>query len=114
MRDALVSEGRDENGLPNGELLLLGNVPSNWFSEGQQIKLVKFPTAYGTISLDVRSKIATNRKVAVDYHFERHEHFKCRKFEIRVAPTGHVPRDVEVFGDDEWGTLELNFGEQKQ
>ena len=43
IRDALVCEERDENGLPNGELLLLANVPSDWFAEGKEIALEDLP-----------------------------------------------------------------------
>jgi hypothetical protein len=108
IRDALVSEGADENGLPNGELYLLANAPSEWFAEGKEIVLEKFPTAYGTISLRTRSEIDSRQKITLTYEFEPGPAAKCRKLNVRIAPEGHAPRD-ESFAVKDTGTLEFDY-----
>ena len=109
VRDALVCEERDENGLPNGELFLLSTVPSDWFAEGQEIVLENFPTAYGKISVKVRSRVESRGEVDVEYHFERLSDAKCRNVRIRIAPPGFAPRDERLPATGDWGVLQLNF-----
>ena len=109
VRDALVCEERDARGLPNGELFLLANVPSDWFAEGKEIELKDLPTAYGTIRLKVRSSIDSNGKVLIDYCLEPVKNAGCRRMRIRVAPPGFAPRDVDLSADGARGAMELGF-----
>lgn len=97
IRDALVTETRDANGLPDGGLMLLSAVPSDWFAEGQVIELRDFPTAYGIISLTVRSTIQTQNAVTVEHRFVPHSPTEVpRKLIIRVAPPGRKQKDIEL------------------
>ena len=109
VRDALVSEQRDDNGLPNGSLFLLSTVPSDWFAEGKEIELKDFPTAYGRISVHVRSRIESRGEIDVDYHFVKSPGAECRNFRIRIAPHGLAPRDEEFPCAGEWGKLQFSF-----
>lgn len=114
IRDALVCEERDENGLPNGELVLLANVPSDWFAEGKEIELRDFPTAYGTLGLRVRSSISTSGKVRIKYSFAPAEGVRCQRVRLRVSPASFPPREVELAPDAAEGTMEIDFKEQAE
>jgi hypothetical protein len=114
IRDALVCEERDENGLPNGELVLLANVPSEWFAEGNKIELKDFPTAYGTLGLRVRSSISASGKLSINYHFAPTEGVRCPRVRLRVSPAGFPPREVELAPDAAEGTMEIDFKEQAE
>lgn len=109
IRDALVCEERDENGLPNGELVLLANVPSDWFAEGKEIELKDLPTAYGTVRLKVQSHVPTNGKVFIDYCLTPAKNVKCRRMRMRIAPPGFPPREAEMAADGSEGTMEIDF-----
>jgi hypothetical protein len=109
IREALVSEGRDENGLANGELFLFSTVPSEWFAEWKEIVFDDFPTAYGTISVRTRSQIESRGRVAVEYRFERLPGVKCESVRIRVVPPGHPPQERTIGGDKSQGKLEFAF-----
>jgi len=109
IRDALVCEGRNEDGLPNGELHLLANAPSEWFAEGQEFSLEDFPTAYGKISFRVRSSVASKGEVWVKYRFDQPEDARCDVLRFRIAPPGHASRDVDAPADRLSGDLRLNF-----
>lgn len=108
MRDALVCEGPDENGLPNGELYLLQCAPSEWFAEGEEIELYEFPTAYGTISLHTHSELQSHKKIWLEYEFKPAPGTKCRNLRVRIAPPGHAPRD-QSFAVKESGKLEFDY-----
>ncbi|MEX2092640.1 MAG: hypothetical protein WD971_08175 [Pirellulales bacterium] len=108
VRDALVCEERDENGLANGELFLLSTVPSKWFAEGKEIVLDDFPTAYGKISVQVRSRVASRGEVKVEYQFDKLAGVNCDTFWIRIAPPGRAPKDIK-FSPDRVGTLRVAF-----
>ncbi len=108
VRDALVCEERDANGLANGDLFLLSTVPSEWFAEGQEIVLDDFPTAYGTISVRVRSRVASRGEVEVEYQFDKFAGENCGTFWIRIAPPGRAPKDVEL-SPDRASTLHVVF-----
>jgi len=94
VRDALVCEDRDENGLANGRLFLLSNVPSDWLAEGREIVLKDFPTAYGVISLHVRSHAESRGQVEAEYQFHRFTGAQCKTCSLRVAAPGRTPKDV--------------------
>jgi hypothetical protein len=108
VRDALVCEDRDENGLANGRLFLLSNVPSDWLAEGQEITLEDFPTAYGTISLRVRSHVESRGQVVAEYQFHRFTGVPCNSLSLRVAAPGRVPKDIKL-SPDKAGTIHIVF-----
>jgi hypothetical protein len=109
IRTALVSETRDENGLPDGGLCLLSTVPSDWFAEGQEIVLDDFPTAYGKISIHVRSRIKSRREVEMEYEWTPFTpRLPLKKFTVRFAPPGKRPQDV-VFEPGQGGNVSASF-----
>ncbi len=108
VRDALVCEMRDENGLANGGLFLLSTVPSDWFAEGREFVLEDFPTAYGTISLRVRSHVESRGEIEAEYRFDRFAGVDCKTISLRVAPPGHAAKDVQI-SPDKTGTLRVAF-----
>jgi hypothetical protein len=111
IRDALVCEERDENGLPNGELVLLANVPSDWFAEGNEIELKDLPTAYGTVRLKVRSHAPTSGKVFIDYRLTPAKNVMCRRMRMRIAPPSFPPREEELNADGSEGKMEIDLTE---
>lgn len=108
IRDALVSEGCDEDGLPDGKLYLLANAPSAWFAEGSEIVLRELPTAYGTISLRTRSEIESQEKVVVEFQFQPRGDSTCRELRLRIAPPSTAPRD-QVITPSSSGSFEIHF-----
>jgi hypothetical protein len=109
IRDALVSEGRDENGLPNGQLYLLPNVPSEWFDEGKKIVLERFPTAYGVINVQVRSEIGTTGIVRLDYQFDKAPARSLRQVRFRIAPRGFAVREGSFPAEHQRGAMEFSY-----
>jgi Cft2 family RNA processing exonuclease len=88
---------------------LLPTVPSDWYSEGKEIELHTFPTAYGTISIHVRSRIESRREIEMEYEFEAHEGWsRLKPFVVRFAPPGSEPKDV-TFDAERRGTLRVEF-----
>ncbi|MGE5429281.1 MAG: hypothetical protein ACM3O8_15415 [Methylococcaceae bacterium] len=69
IRKSLVDEMKDANGLPNGGIFFLSAIPGEWLKEGKEIKLTRFPTAYGTFDLHVKSFITSKREIQVDYRY---------------------------------------------
>lgn len=67
IRKSLVDEMKDTNGLPNGGVFFLSAIPGEWLKEGKEIRLTRFPTAYGTFDLHVKSFIISKREIQVDY-----------------------------------------------
>ena len=101
IRDALVAELRDDNGLPDGGLILLSTVPSEWFEDGKEIELRDFPTAYGTISLNVRSAIGSKREILVEHRFVQFGQDGSQpkqpvKISVRIAPPNQKVIDLEL------------------
>lgn len=95
IRHALVSETRDAQGLPDGGLMLLPTVPSDWLAEGKAIVLRDFPTAYGTISATIRSSFESRREITMEYRFTPFEAgATLGRFQVRLAPPGQAPVDV--------------------
>lgn len=94
IRNALVMETRDDDGLADGGLFLLSTVPSDWFGEGQEIVLRDVPTVYGKISIHVRSYVESRAEIVVDYDFSSVSEGDRRRFWIRLAPPGRVPQDI--------------------
>jgi len=109
IRNALVAETRDANGLSDGGLMLLSTVPSEWFAEGKVIELKDFPTAIGIISVTIRSEIRTKRTVTVEHSFTPHGSADVpRRFVIRIAPPHAEPKDIE-FDPAVSGTIRVSF-----
>lgn len=109
VRQALLAETRDEFGLPDGGLVLLPTVPGEWFAEGQEIVLENFPTAYGTLSVKVRSRIASAREITMEYRFEPFPGERVRReFRVRFVPPGGRPVEVR-FDPAESGTVRAKF-----
>ncbi len=71
MRKSLVDEMKDENGLPNGGVFFLSSIPGEWLSEGKEINLIHFPTAYGVFDLHVKSFISSKREIHVKYSYSK-------------------------------------------
>jgi hypothetical protein len=104
VRKALLDETRDREGLPDGGLVLLAAVPSDWLGEGRTVSLRRMPTAYGLVSLETRSEIESQRRVLVRFRLEEPGGRALRSLRLRlVAPGGRKPRDH--VGDG--GTVEL-------
>ncbi|HYD85589.1 MAG TPA: hypothetical protein VEA63_16090, partial [Opitutus sp.] len=109
IRNALMAETRNELGLPDGGLILLPTVPADWFAEGKEIVLENFPTAYGVLSVRVRSLVASENKIAMEYRFEPFdEDFAPGRFRVRFAPAGKEMREVS-FDPLQAGSLEVNW-----
>ncbi|MBI4670016.1 MAG: hypothetical protein HY747_12705, partial [Elusimicrobia bacterium] len=96
MRKALLDETRKPGGFPDGGLILLPAIPSDWLNEGRVIILKGMPTAYGTVSLEVRSFLATRHEIFVDFSLDeasRAPGEPLRKLAIRlVTPDRRQPR----------------------
>jgi len=69
IRKSLIDEVKDINGLPEGGVFFLSSVPGEWLKEGKEIKLTRFPTAYGTFDLHVKSFMTTKLQIEVDYTY---------------------------------------------
>lgn len=108
IRNALVAETRNEKGLPSGEVFLLSTVPSDWFSEGKEIKLEGFPTYYGTLSIQVRSTIESAGEVEMAYHFVPNSNHSLKQVIVRFAPPGFTPQDI-AFVPEENGLIGGKF-----
>jgi hypothetical protein len=108
VRNALVMETRDAHGQPDGGLCMLSTVPSDWFSEGQEIKLERFPTYYGIVSLHVQSRIETEGKIDVKYQFEANSTKPLKRVAVRIAPPGFTPIDVPITPENE-GVVRVAF-----
>ena len=97
IRRALLSETFDENGHPDGGLVLLPCVPADWLAEGREIRLRTFPTYYGTLSVTIRSSISSHRKVAIEYRFLPYENNASStplRFRIRLSPPGERSQEI--------------------
>jgi hypothetical protein len=71
IRKSVIDEIRDENGLPDGGVFFLSSIPSEWLKEGKEIKLSRFPTAYGTFDLHIKSYISSKREIHVKYNYSK-------------------------------------------
>jgi hypothetical protein len=77
--------------------VLLPCVPSDWLAEGREIRLRDFPTYYGTISLTVRSTIASHRTISVEYRFlpsDNNASSAPLRFRIRLSPPGENLQEI--------------------
>jgi len=110
IRNALVVETRDARGVPDGGLFLLSTVPSDWFGEGEEIRLENFPTYYGTLSLHVRSQIKSNGQIEMEYRFTPNvtSTSKLKSIVVRFAPPGFPPRDLRIEPDSK-GVVRAQF-----
>jgi hypothetical protein len=71
IRKSLVDETKDENGLPDGGVFFLSSVPGEWLREGKEIRLSRFPTAYGIFDLHIKSFISSKREIHVSYTYSK-------------------------------------------
>jgi hypothetical protein len=71
IRKSLIDEMKDENGLPNGAVFLLSSIPAEWLKEGAEIKLTRFPTAYGLFDVEIKSFISSRREIHVKYRYSK-------------------------------------------
>ena len=89
--------------------MLLSSVPTDWLSEGNVIELKDFPTAYGIVSVTVRSEIRTKSAVVIEYRFIPHGPADVpRKMTIRIAPPGVNAKDV-VLDPTIGGVIRVSF-----
>jgi hypothetical protein len=98
IRDALLIETLNDQSLPDGTLVLLPTVPSDWFSQGQVIELRDFPTAYGVISAKIESQIDDRGEIVLNYRLRRHAHRteqEIKKFRVRFAPPNKPIKEIE-------------------
>ena len=108
IRNALVLETRDALGTPDGGLFLLSTVPSDWFSEGQEITLDNFPTYYGTLSVRVHSQVESSGEIEMEYRFMPNSTAKLKTMVVRFAPPGFAPRDLRIPSESE-GVVRAQF-----
>jgi len=111
IRDALLTETRDDRGLPDGGLVVLPTVPGEWFDEGKEIVLKDFPTAYGTLSATIRSTIRTKRQIVMEYEFKPFDDAasgKLKNFRVRLAPVGEQPVEID-FDPRKAGAVRATF-----
>ncbi len=71
IRKSLIDEMKDENGLPDGGVFFLSSIPGEWLSEGKEINLSHFPTAYGMFDLHIKSYISSRREIHVKYSYSK-------------------------------------------
>ncbi len=71
IRKSLVDETKDENGLPDGGVFFLSSVPGEWLGEGKEIRLSRFPTAYGIFDLHIKSFISSKSEIHVSYTYSK-------------------------------------------
>lgn len=98
IREALLTETLGTNGLPDGTLVLLPTVPSEWFAQGKVIELTDFPTSYGVISFKVKSDIDKTGDIVMSYRFRKHtqQHaHELKKVLIRFAPPSMPIKEIE-------------------
>ncbi len=109
IRDALVTETRTDDGLPDGGLIILPTVPSDWFDQGKQIELKRFPTAYGAFSVQIESQIDKQGEINMTYAFDKNDlDYPDRKFRVRFAPAGEEIVELE-FEPQSSGELQAKF-----
>ncbi len=130
IRNSLIDEVKDENGLPDGGLFLLSSVPGEWLKEGKEINLTDFPTVYGRFDLYVKSYISSKGEIHLTYNYDRSlgkdpstgkellAWYEPEKIFIRLVPApedrvaGRKLKIVEPFVRfDEW-TIELPVKEK--
>ena len=111
IREALVTETLGTNSLPDGTLVLLPTVPSDWFSQGKAIELSDFPTAYGVMSFKVESQIDRSGEILMTYRFSRHTRQDAHELKIirvRFAPPGRPIQEIE-FEPQESGEIRCKY-----
>ncbi len=57
--------------LPDGGVFFLSSIPGEWLSEGKEINLSHFPTAYGMFDLHIKSYISSRREIHVKYSYSK-------------------------------------------
>lgn len=108
IRNALVYETRGGDGRPDGQIVSLSTVPSEWFAEGKEIMLTDFPTYYGIVTLHVVSRVESQRKIEVAYKFRPYQGAARKSLVVRLAPPGKMPRDWQAPSADE-GAATIDF-----
>lgn len=104
IRDALLLETRDGNGLPDGGLIILPTVPSDWFAQGKHIELREFPTPYGVLNARVESHVDTLGTIVFRYRWRKWAgdslDYPPQPFRVRLAPPGKQTVDVNFVPQD--------------
>jgi hypothetical protein len=110
IRDSLLSEARNDLGLPDGGLVILPAVPADWLAEGKEIVLENMPTFYGTFSATIRSSLSSRREIAMDYRFVPYatNHPPPLSFRARFAPLGEEMQEIS-FVPQASGTIRARF-----
>ncbi|MFO1452134.1 MAG: hypothetical protein U1F61_28475 [Opitutaceae bacterium] len=109
IRQALVAETRNHLGLPDGGLILFPSVPEAWLNEGNEIILRDFPTAYGILSVSVRSRLTSAQEVTMECDFKPWPgEAKPRSFRARFAPAGKAAVEL-TFDPGEQGVHRIRF-----
>ncbi len=101
VRSAIVTES-------DGGLMLFSAVPSSWFAEGKVIEAIEMPTFYGVLTFTVRSRIASERRVVMDYVFKPHTPGDRIWIAVRLCPPGEAMKQVTVVAEDRGGIV-VNF-----
>lgn len=101
IRNAIVSESDDG-------LMLLPVVPSAWFAEGKEIEVLEMPTSHGVLTFKMRSRIASERAVVIDYVFKQHRSGEKIRMSARISPPGEAMKEVTVIAGDR-GVIGANF-----
>jgi hypothetical protein len=95
LRHLLIREEPAGSG-EDGHLLLLSAVPRAWLRDGQKIRLTKWPTHYGPISLEVRSATASGR---IEVDLDGPQRNDCRAVKLRLRhPESRPIRSITVEG----------------
>ena len=108
IRNALIFETRGGDGRPDGQVVLLSTVPSEWFAEGKEIMLTDFPTYYGAVTLHVVSRVKSRRQIEVAYKFRPYQGATRKSLVVRLAPLGKTPRDWRAPSANE-GAATIDF-----
>ena len=108
----MIDETRDGNKAPDGGLFLLSAVPENWLDEGQVIELRDMPTAYGLVSVRVKSRLASKKEVRFSFSLKKPATVSLKKVYLRLANSGKLkpiaPLDSGDVRQDAF-TLQFNF-----
>jgi hypothetical protein len=111
VRHALVTETRDDDGAPDGGLMLFAAVPSAWFAEGKTIELSNMPTYLGTLSATLRSHVTSAREIELDYEFTPNDTGAGARVTLRLAPPAETMREIS-FEARRRGTVRIKFPQE--
>ncbi|GEM_PF-6136848 len=112
MRKSMIDETRDSNQAPDGGLFLLSAVPENWLDEGQVIELRDMPTAYGLVSVRVKSRLDSKKEARFSFSLKNPSTVSLKKIYLRLVNSGKLkPMALPDSGDarQDLFALQLNF-----